>query len=202
MSYKFISLFFFILILNFFSDAFAATQVIDFKPNFSVNETESGYCWSHAITSGKNNAWRCTVGNAIQDPCFSDDKQQVVCGQSPMTQDKGFRLKLTKPLPTSAKTSADDQQYWIIELADNTICYPFTGTLPPVEDRVTYGCGNPKIKSIKKVLNACTVGIVDGSIKKDNTWTATKVLICRSTRTETGWDVVKKETININKIYK
>ncbi|MCB9100706.1 MAG: META domain-containing protein [Anaerolineales bacterium] len=118
----------------------SATEVIDFTPADIPTETQSGSCFTNAIGLGRADAWRCTVGNQIYDPCFAvDDKPTVVCDANPATGATGFVLELTEPLPEP--DAGDLSQPWLVELADGQICGLMTGTIPGVDDRVApYGC--------------------------------------------------------------
>ncbi|MCB0166914.1 MAG: META domain-containing protein [Anaerolineae bacterium] len=118
----------------------SATEVIDFTPTDIPTETQAGSCFTNAIGLGRADAWRCTVGNQIYDPCFAvDDKPTVVCDANPATGTTGFVLDLTEPLPEP--DAGDLAQPWLVELADGQVCGLMTGTIPGVDDRVApYGC--------------------------------------------------------------
>jgi hypothetical protein len=123
----------------------AETAVVQNQPPTNLPDSgREGYCWTGSIAAPyRTDAWRCTEGNAIHDPCFSlPDGNYVVCGANPVTGDSGFTLKLTKPLPQpEGKASADTNQAWMVELNDGEVCTPFTGTRPLVAGQVaTYGC--------------------------------------------------------------
>ena len=117
-----------------------ATEVITFVPTEIPIETQSGSCFSSAIGLGRSDAYRCTVGNQIYDPCFVvDDTPTVVCGANPATGETGFVLDLTEPLP--APETGNLAQPWLIKLADGQVCGLMTGTVVGVGDRIApYGC--------------------------------------------------------------
>ncbi len=109
------------------------TSVIRFEPQVPSGDVREGSCWTESIAVTRPGAWRCTVGNAISDPCFvvAWNHDQLVCDADPALKRDGFVLKLTKPLP---KPSSREQKVepWVFRLADNSICEAMTGTLPAV----------------------------------------------------------------------
>ncbi len=120
----------------------APTQVNTYQPTAVPAESRDGSCFANAIGLGREDAWRCTVGNQIFDPCFEVGGEQstVVCGANPITGDIGFALNLTEPLP--APDAGDISMPWLVQLApDSQVCGLMTGTIPGVDDRVApYGC--------------------------------------------------------------
>jgi hypothetical protein len=75
-----------------------ATAVIQYQPPTNLPDSgREGYCWTGSIAAPyRTDAWRCTEGNAIHDPCFSlPNRNFVVCGANPVTGDNGFTLTLT-----------------------------------------------------------------------------------------------------------
>ena len=83
-----------------------ATQVIAYAAVQPASSTpmESGSCWTNSIAAPfRADAWRCTVGNSISDPCFQIAKSTstLLCNMNPTVLDSTstFVLKLTKPLP-------------------------------------------------------------------------------------------------------
>jgi heat shock protein HslJ len=116
------------------------TQVITFKPTAIPAEKREGSCFTSAIGLGRDDAFRCMVGNEIHDPCFVvNDTPTVVCGANPTTGDIGFVLALTEPLPTPE--TGTEAKPWLIELTDGQVCGLMTGTVPGVGDRIApYGC--------------------------------------------------------------
>ena len=99
-----------------------------------------GSCFANAVGLGREDAYRCTVGNQIYDPCFVvDDAPTVVCGANPATGEAGFVLELTEPLPEPDPGNLS--MSWLVELADGQVCGLMTGTVPGVGDRTApYGC--------------------------------------------------------------
>lgn len=132
--------------------AVPATQVIAYaaEPPASSTPTESGSCWTNSIAAPfRADAWRCMVGNSISDPCFevTGSTSTLLCNVNPTEpgSTSTFALALTKPLPAPEVPpagSAPSNWAWLIQLADGTLCTPFTGTLPitATGQAANYGC--------------------------------------------------------------
>jgi eukaryotic-like serine/threonine-protein kinase len=118
--------------------AIPATQVVAYVPPVpsSSTPTMSGSCWTNSIAAPyRTDAWRCTVGNSIQDPCFViPGSTNLLCGVNPAEPDatSTFVLKLTQPLPAAEPIQGGipSNWAWLVQLADGTLCSPFTGTRP------------------------------------------------------------------------
>jgi hypothetical protein len=128
-----------------------ATQIIAYIPAMPASSTpvESGSCWTNSIAAPfRADAWRCTVGNSISDPCFQipNSTSSLLCNVNPTVTDatSTFVLKLTKPLPAPDIPPGlpAANWAWLVQLADGTLCTPFTGTLPitATGDAANYGC--------------------------------------------------------------
>jgi hypothetical protein len=106
------------------------TSVIRFAPEVPGGDVREGTCWTESIAVTRPGAWRCMVGNAISDPCFTvaANHERLVCDADPALKRTGFVLKLTKPLPMSSSRQHRAEP-WIFRLADNSICEAMTGTL-------------------------------------------------------------------------
>ena len=109
------------------SVAVTETQVITFVPEIPEGgDEQEGSCWTSSLSiPDREDAWRCQDNqNSIYDPCFSfsDKPDMVVCGVDPTTDDKGFVMTLTEPLPAPDIPEGVDysNQAWLIELADGT----------------------------------------------------------------------------------
>jgi hypothetical protein len=126
------------------------TNVMHYIPqaNALPDTTESGSCFTTSIAAPyRADAWRCTVGNEISDPCFQiSGSKDLLCEPDPAdtSTPSGFVLKLTGPLPKPEVSTSTSNQGWMVELSDETICTPFTGTLPfSVEgDVANYSCNS------------------------------------------------------------
>jgi hypothetical protein len=112
----------------------SGTKIIRFAPKVPSGDAQEGSCWTESIAVTRAGAWRCSVGNAISDPCFTvaGNRQQLVCGADPALRVDGFALKLTQPLPKSSLHTDRKAEPWIFQLSDGSICEAMTGTLSPV----------------------------------------------------------------------
>lgn len=128
-----------------------ATQVVAYVPAQPATSTpvESGSCWTNSIAAPfRTDAWRCTVGNSISDPCFQipNSTSSLLCNVNPTIANSTstFVLKLTKSLPASEVPPGvpPSNWAWLVKLQDGTLCTPFTGTLPitATGDAANYGC--------------------------------------------------------------
>ena len=128
-----------------------ATQVVAYVPPSPATSTpvERGSCWTNSIAAPfRSDAWRCTVGNSISDPCFQipNSTTSLLCNVNPTVANatSTFVLKLTKPLPAPEIPPGvpPSDWAWLVQLQDGTLCTPFTGTLPitATGDAANYGC--------------------------------------------------------------
>ena len=139
----------------------AATQVIVYIPIAPASSTPvaQGSCWTSSIAAPfRSDAWRCSVGNSISDPCFQiPGESDLLCGANPAVPaaTSSFVLKLTKqlPAPETVQGPIPADWAWLIELSDGTVCSPFTGTLPIAQGGVaaSYGCA-PKTPGAEGLL--------------------------------------------------
>lgn len=126
------------------------THVVAFSPSVPAGaQPVSGSCWTNSIAAPyRTDAWRCTVGNAIQDPCFEvASSTDLLCDPNPAVPDStsSVVLKLSSALPTpeTIPGGVPSTWAWLVQLADGTLCSPFTGTLPPVtlnDQTAGYSC--------------------------------------------------------------
>lgn len=163
-----------------------ATQVVRYAPPVPASSTPvvSGSCWTSSIAAPfRADAWRCAVGNGIQDPCFQIEgsTSTLLCGIDPnhSTSSETFILSLTKPLPkTGNSVSPPGSDWaWLVQLQDGTLCSPFTGTFPSAQSGETaiYGCA-PRYKGDDRMI----FGNFDTS---SNPWTAEVGTLSASTST-------------------
>lgn len=131
--------------------AISATQIIAYIPAAPPSSTPvlSGSCWTNSIAAPfRADAWRCTVGNSISDPCFQlpNSTSDLLCNVNPTIANatSTFVLKLTKSLPAPDVPPGlpPSNWGWLVQLADGTLCTPFTGTLPitATGEAANYGC--------------------------------------------------------------
>lgn len=177
------------------------TEINTFKPVLPTNaKIVSGSCWTSSIAVNRSNAWRCTVGNAIHDPCFTtSNKNQLVCDADPVLHKTGFILQLTKPLPEpNMKTTVVNP--WILQLADGSVCKPYTGTMP-ITDKggIAFYCyhANEKPNPTAK----CYTGLLADSVKQGKVWTATLVTYCSSPQSQRGLAAQKVEQVPVKTVW-
>lgn len=128
----------------------AATQIVQYIAAVPASSTpvRQGSCWTNSIAAPfRGDAWRCTVGNDISDPCFQiPGEQKLLCNVNPTEPDttSTFVLQLTKALPASEPVQGmqPSGSGWLVELQGGTLCTPFTGTLPFTDngETATYAC--------------------------------------------------------------
>ena len=125
------------------------TQVTFFSPAVPPGPTKEGSCWTRSIAADRPGAWRCMIGNEIYDPCFQVPplEKEVVCDANPVLGKSGFVMKLTKPFPESKAPPAAWPSPWIMQLADGSVCEPFTGTRPAINgEPATWSCIKPGVE--------------------------------------------------------
>jgi len=126
------------------SSTIQSTEIIDFYPLGIRDEEAEGNCWASSLALARSDAWRCMVNDGgIFDPCFSiaTDNTAVICAASPLKDGFGFKLNLTEPLPAPFPGTQEDR-WWILDLADGTICTKIQGTGIQVGDRYYFDtCG-------------------------------------------------------------
>jgi hypothetical protein len=120
-----------------------ATKVIIFHPANAKGTPVSGSCSMGAsLALDRVDAWRCSVGNSIYDPCFSaaPHATTVTCGATPQ-QPVGFPVKLASALPTHP--GARDNQAWVVKLGDGVECVFVTGATFGISgQRANYACSD------------------------------------------------------------
>ena len=140
-----------------------ATQVVHYAPPVPASSTPvvQGSCWTSSIAAPfRADAWRCAVGNGIQDPCFqiAGSTSTLLCGIEPENpaSSSTFILSLVKPLPASSANPVSPpgaDWAWLVKLQDGTLCSPFEGTLPSAADGevAIYGCA-PRYKGDDRMI--------------------------------------------------
>ena len=114
---------------------------------FAVTSRGSGECrfTSSVAVPARPDAWRCTIGNAIHDPCFQNvlgDPHQLACPAAPWDANVTL-LTLTSPLPTETRKDFELKNTlpWALELTNGRRCTLFTGATAPIAGmRINYGC--------------------------------------------------------------
>ena len=165
------------------------TQVIAYAPTVPASSTpvKRGSCFANSIAAPyRADAWRCTVGNAISDPCFAiAGGSNLLCGANPAIANPSstFVLQLTKPLPNMATPSSTPSNWaWDIQLANGTLCAPFTGTLPftATGDIARYSCNDGSL-IFGDINNAGNIWMAEVGSLSTATSTFPPVIITSST---------------------
>jgi hypothetical protein len=136
------------------ADSNSATQIKMLTPYgpgglskaLSVSETANGNCFAESVAdSSRTDAWRCSAGNAIHDPCFANimgDSKTLACARNPW-DGKVTVLTVSTPPDASKRKQVPRTQAmpWALELANGDHCALFTGATAPIAGmRINYGC--------------------------------------------------------------
>ena len=112
----------------------------------AVQQKLSGKCFAQsAASSSREDAWRCSAGNEIQDPCYMQvmgDQKQLACARDPWSANVNL-FTLEESLPSAERKGAKmaDSPPWALELADGSKCTLMTGgTFMMAGMRANYGC--------------------------------------------------------------
>lgn len=114
----------------------AATRIIIYEPTgFKAIEQAEGQCWTGSLAAPRAGAFRCSVGNAIHDPCFVSNGQ-VACPTGDPAVNEGVLIQLSKPLPAPplAWENPPDPAHpfpWWVRLTGEGSCGVLTGTRLP-----------------------------------------------------------------------
>ncbi len=107
--------------------------------------SESGHCYTGALTVDRNDAWRCIVGNYLHAPCFSAPQAAgvVVCPDAQVN--RGLKIRLTKGLPrryaNTGRPSLSNQP-WALQLTNGQHCTFASGATNVIHGiRGNYTCG-------------------------------------------------------------
>jgi hypothetical protein len=109
-------------------------------------KTESGSCFSGSDATQRSDAWRCSSGNELLDPCFSSPLAAgtVVCPAAPWLH-TGITIRLTQPLPSAEAdhgAASLARLPWALELYDGSRCLLATGATSVLDGRrLNYFCG-------------------------------------------------------------
>jgi hypothetical protein len=115
-------------------------------PGLQIVRTAKGDCFAGSLADPRRDAWRCEIGNAISDPCFSSAAvvSWVLCPADGTPFGKKLvRLALSKALPKTLGNdgSAGQGNPWTVKLVNGKVCTFLTGaTFSFRGQRVNYGC--------------------------------------------------------------
>jgi hypothetical protein len=130
------------------------TQVLTFQafdehgllPGLVRAESLTGQCAGGSLSaSGRADAWRCTSGGRVLDPCFANPSGgELACVPDPFTRDVAI-LQVAGAL---ARGNRNDPGHppWFLELDDGSRCgavaaEPGPTSTPAGGRRPTYSCG-------------------------------------------------------------
>ncbi len=111
-----------------------------------VTGSARGSCLAASVASPtRPDAYRCTTGNRILDPCFAslNAKDPLACSSEPWSANA---VLLTRQGNLPKRTQASEPNYaagkpWALELANGQRCVALTGATAPVAGlRMNYGC--------------------------------------------------------------
>jgi hypothetical protein len=111
-----------------------------------VTRTLHGSCFSGSIGLPRPDAWRCTAGNLVLDPCLESPlgpTAPLVCVT--YTGNQAVRFVLTKPLPKKYVNRPEKRFFaWRLVLANGDVCERLTGTAAGVVQGqgLVYGCAS------------------------------------------------------------
>ncbi len=144
----------FVLSATLLAIAAKPTQVLVFMPwtasglqgGFGISVRVRGLCWTHAIATTRPDAWRCTAGNDIYDPCFvnPEHRDEVVCAETPFSRSLVF-IRLSKALSERNGAMTHWLQHkgqpWAVRLDNGDKCAVITGATDVVAGRrLNYAC--------------------------------------------------------------
>lgn len=104
-----------------------------------------GKCFDHSAIDSRPDAWRCTSGNSLYDPCFSYTgvNKVVVCAQDPWVL-QVTRIELTSSLleiPSRPNNINIAAPFWALILANGDECVEDSGATSTLADnRLNYFC--------------------------------------------------------------
>ncbi|MFE9600875.1 serine/threonine-protein kinase [Streptomyces hokutonensis] len=138
------------------SSAPAQTQVVTLSPwspggtpatGITITDRASGSCFGTAESTMRTDAWRCTAGDRILDPCFSPDSDpsdtSALCLDG--APDRMVELSVPEGLPgnNDHMPGGPDIEPIILLLANGARCsFAGGGTATLAGQRLNYGCDN------------------------------------------------------------
>jgi hypothetical protein len=108
----------------------------------TVTQRGNGSCFTNSIAIVRPDAWRCSVGNDLYDPCFEVNQTQVLCPIDGPWTNNGLLISVhSLPNASSVKSQGTSGLPWAIELADGAKCLPLTGATNVIaSQRLGYDC--------------------------------------------------------------
>lgn len=116
------------------------------NPNLQIVDQVGGTCFAGSLADpGRGDAYRCSSGNRIYDPCFlaAADLSAVACVQTPWTNETTL-LSLADALPSRNENRPPllEALPWGLELANGAFCgVASTGAGGAIAgERINYAC--------------------------------------------------------------
>lgn len=112
----------------------------------AVTGQASGSCFTASVASPtRPDAYRCSAGNRILDPCFAslNERDPLACSSDPWGANA---VLLTRSGALPGRARGNEPNYaagtpWALELANGQRCVALTGATAPVAGlRMNYGC--------------------------------------------------------------
>jgi hypothetical protein len=125
----------------------------------SVAAEREGSCFNNSLAAPGPDAWRCSAGDEILDPCFQPPRGggPLACMTDPWSP--VTKLRLTQPLPKPVSPGSAAPLPWAVETADGQRCTMITGTAEVIAaKRTNYSCND----------GSTLVGTIDRS---EDVWT-------------------------------
>ncbi len=163
----------------------SGTEVVDFEPALPTSEEMEGECFSVSLAVMRSGAYRCSVGNAIHDPCFAveGDETVLVCGAYPTDETNAFLLRVKDPLPEEI-VEPNPARAWMVELNDGTICELNTGATGGFDgERLNYGCDDGTW--------------ILGELQPGDVWTARRVTIA-----DEAMEIAESEDVDVHTVWR
>nr|WP_200420273.1 serine/threonine-protein kinase [Streptomyces sp. NBRC 14336] len=138
------------------SSALTQTQVVTLSPwspggtpatGITITDRTSGSCFGSAESTMRTDAWRCTAGDRILDPCFSPDsdpsENSALCLDG--APDRMVELSVPEGFPgnNNHMPGGPDIEPIILVLTNGARCsFAGGGTATLAGQRLNYGCDN------------------------------------------------------------
>ncbi len=119
------------------------------EPTIQITAKPSGRCWQGSLVAQRPDAWRCFVGNEIEDPCFTGGAASVVCPTGGPWTGSGIEIRLNQPLPTNRANTGEEgksRRPWALQTVGGLDCQFAAGVTSVVDGmRLNYICGSDKL---------------------------------------------------------
>jgi len=114
-------------------------------PTIKITKTADGRCWEGSLVAPRREAWRCFLGNDIEDPCFTAGYEDVICPTGGPWTGEGIEIRLSEPVSSAPNTNESQQPEsvnpWALELTDGKRCILASGATSVVDSlRQNYLC--------------------------------------------------------------